>query len=121
MLRASALRAFLAVALLAAVLAVLPASAQDLASFEKRTTVHTLDNGWTFVLVQRPVAPVFSFATFVDVGSAQEVPGITGLAHMFEHMAFKGTPEHRHHRLRRPRRRRSSPWRPPTRRGRRRA
>jgi predicted Zn-dependent peptidase len=26
------------------------------------------------------------------VGSAQEVPGITGLAHMFEHMAFKGTP-----------------------------
>jgi predicted Zn-dependent peptidase len=26
-----------------------------------------------------------------DVGSAQEVPGITGLAHMFEHMAFKGT------------------------------
>jgi predicted Zn-dependent peptidase len=37
------------------------------------------------------VAPVFSFATIVDVGSAQEVPGITGLAHMFEHMAFKGT------------------------------
>jgi predicted Zn-dependent peptidase len=27
----------------------------------------------------------------VNVGSAQEVPGITGLAHMFEHMAFKGT------------------------------
>jgi len=33
-----------------------------------------------------------SFATIADVGSAQEVPGITGLAHMFEHMAFKGTP-----------------------------
>ena len=31
-------------------------------------------------------------ATRVDVGSAQEVPGITGFAHMFEHMAFKGTP-----------------------------
>lgn len=29
----------------------------------------------------------------VDVGSAQEVPGITGLAHMFEHVAFKGTPK----------------------------
>ncbi len=36
---------------------------------------------------------MFSFATVVNVGSAQEVPGITGLAHMFEHMAFKGTPE----------------------------
>lgn len=90
-LRASALRSFLAVLLLAAAALAAPATAQDLASFEERTTVHTLDNGWTFILVERPVAPVFSFATYVNVGSAQEVPGITGLAHMFEHMAFKGT------------------------------
>lgn len=91
-LRASALRTFLtALALVAAVAVTAPAAAQDLASFEERTTVHTLDNGWTFILVERPVAPVFSFATYVNVGSAQEVPGITGLAHMFEHMAFKGT------------------------------
>jgi len=68
------------------------AASQDLASFEKNLTVHVLDNGWTFIILERPVAPVFSFATQVDVGSAQEVPGITGLAHMFEHMAFKGTP-----------------------------
>ena len=65
---------------------------QDLASFEKDLTVHVLENGWTFLILERPVAPVFSFATQVDVGAAQEVPGITGLAHMFEHMAFKGTP-----------------------------
>ncbi|MBI1940930.1 MAG: insulinase family protein, partial [Acidobacteria bacterium] len=38
-----------------------------------------------------PEAPVFSFFTHVNVGSVQEDPGITGLAHMFEHMAFKGT------------------------------
>ncbi len=76
---------------LIALLAV-PAMAQDLASFEERTSTHVLDNGWTFVIVNRPVAPVFSYATFADVGGAQEVPGITGLAHMFEHMAFKGTP-----------------------------
>ena len=63
-------------------------AAQDLAGFEERTTLHRLDNGWTFVIVE----PVFSFATLVNVGAAQEVPGITGLAHMFEHMAFKGTP-----------------------------
>jgi len=66
--------------------------AQDLASFEARTTVHKLNNGWTFVILERDVAPVFSFSTYVDAGSVQEVPGITGLAHMFEHMAFKGTP-----------------------------
>jgi len=87
--------AVLALALLPALaLATLPppARAQDLASFEAKTTVHTLANGWTFIIVERPVAPVFSFATLVDVGGAQEVPGITGIAHMFEHMAFKGTP-----------------------------
>src|ERR1700755_756739 len=67
------------------------ASAQDLASFEKRTTVRTLPNGLTIVIMERPEAPVFSYTTFVNAGSAQEVPGITGLAHMFEHMAFKGT------------------------------
>jgi predicted Zn-dependent peptidase len=65
---------------------------QDLASFEKRVTQHTLDNGWTFIIVERPVAPVFAFMTRVNVGSAQEITGQTGLAHMFEHMAFKGTP-----------------------------
>src|ERR1700710_1936585 len=82
------IRKLLAAALL---LAALPAAAQDLKSFEAKTTVHVLKNGWTFLLVERPEAPVFSFFTLADVGSAQEVPGITGLAHMFEHMAFKGT------------------------------
>src|ERR1051325_3070146 len=67
--------------------------AQDIASFEKRITVKKLANGLTIVLMERPEAPVFSFYTRVDVGSVQEVLGITGLAHMFEHMAFKGTHE----------------------------
>jgi predicted Zn-dependent peptidase len=76
----------------AAVLALAaPARAQDLASFEKRITVKRLDNGLTAIVCERSIAPVFSFFTHVDVGAAQEVPGITGLAHMFEHMAFKGT------------------------------
>lgn len=66
-------------------------SAQDLASFEKRTTVKKLDNGLTVIVLERPEAPVFSFATLVDVGAAQDTPGNTGLAHMFEHEAFKGT------------------------------
>ncbi len=67
-------------------------SAQNLESFEKRVTQHTLKNGWTFIIVERPVAPVFAFMTRVNVGAAQEGAGVTGLAHMFEHMAFKGTP-----------------------------
>jgi predicted Zn-dependent peptidase len=66
-------------------------TAQDLASFEKRTTVKKLPNGLTLVISERPEAPVFSFFTQVDVGSAQDPQGETGLAHMFEHMAFKGT------------------------------
>lgn len=82
-------RAAWAVVLLVGLPALL--AAQDLASFEKRVTTRTLDNGLTVIVVERPVAPVFSFFTHVDVGSDREVPGITGLAHMFEHMAFKGT------------------------------
>ncbi len=66
-------------------------SAQDIASFEKRITTKKLANGLTVIIMERPEAPVFSFFTHVDAGSAQEVQGITGLAHMFEHMAFKGT------------------------------
>jgi predicted Zn-dependent peptidase len=66
--------------------------AQDLASFEKRVTVKKLPNGLTAVVCQRAdSAPVFSFFTNVDTGSAQDPMGKTGLAHMFEHMAFKGT------------------------------
>jgi len=68
-----------------------PAPAQDLAAFEKKVSVRTLANGLTLVVCERPEAPVFSFFTHVDVGGDREVPGITGLAHMFEHMAFKGT------------------------------
>lgn len=67
------------------------AAAQDLASFEKRVTVKTLANGLTILICERPEAPVFSFFTHVDVGAAQEDTGKSGLAHMFEHMAFKGT------------------------------
>src|SRR6184192_4853828 len=67
------------------------AAAQDLASFEKRITVKKLNNGLTAIICERPEAPVFSFFTHVDAGSVQDPMGKTGLAHMFEHMAFKGT------------------------------
>ena len=65
--------------------------AQDVAAFEKHVTVKKLANGLTVVICERTEAPVFSFFTHVDTGSTQEEVGQSGLAHMFEHMAFKGT------------------------------
>src|SRR5205809_2210871 len=67
-------------------------AAQDLASFQKRVVVKKLPNGLTAIVCDRPdTAPVFSFYTNVDAGSVQDPMGKTGLAHMFEHEAFKGT------------------------------
>src|ERR1700744_5830990 len=71
----------------------LAAKSQDLASFEKRTTVKVLPNGLTLIVCERPEAPVFSFYTLVDAGSADDPQGASGIAHMFEHMAFKGSTE----------------------------
>jgi predicted Zn-dependent peptidase len=66
-------------------------SAQDLREFEKRVTEFTLPNGLHFIVLERHEAPVVSFHTYVNAGSVDDPKGKTGLAHMFEHMAFKGT------------------------------
>jgi len=84
------IRSLIATPLLSVLLSVLVA-AQDMASFEKRITVNKLPNGLTVVILERPEAPVFSFFIHVDAGSTQDPLGKTGLAHMMEHMAFKGT------------------------------
>src|SRR6516225_12222737 len=67
------------------------AFAQDLKEFEKRVTEFTLPNGLHFIVLERHEAPVVSFHTYVNAGSVDDPKGRTGLAHMFEHMAFKGT------------------------------
>src|SRR5882672_8784063 len=61
-------------------------------TFEKKVTEFTLPNGLHFIVIERHDAPVISFHTYVNVGSVDDPGGQTGLAHMFEHMAFKGTP-----------------------------
>ena len=53
---------------------------------------HRLGNGMKWLIVERPEAPVFTGFIRVRAGGADEEPGYTGLAHLFEHMAFKGTP-----------------------------
>ena len=67
--------------------------AQDLKSFEQRITTKVLPNGLTILICERPEAPVFSYSTFVDAGDVNDPSGESGLAHMFEHLAFKGTNE----------------------------
>ncbi|MBI5136368.1 MAG: insulinase family protein [Nitrospirae bacterium] len=52
---------------------------------------HVLDNGLTLLMVERHQAPVISSVITYRVGSADEPSGATGIAHLFEHMAFKGT------------------------------
>jgi predicted Zn-dependent peptidase len=77
---------------LLALLAPLSAPAQNLKEFEKKVTEFTLSNGLHFIVIERHEAPVVSFNTYVNAGSIDDPAGQTGLAHMFEHMAFKGTP-----------------------------
>jgi len=72
-----------------AIAASLPA--QNLQEFAKHVTEFTLPNGMHFIVLERHEAPVVSFHTYVNAGSVDDPKGMTGLAHMFEHMAFKGT------------------------------
>ena len=68
-----------------------PAQSEGYRDLEKTVVEHTLPNGHTFLMVNRSTAPVFSFCTLVHAGAVDEQYGIGGIAHMMEHMAFKGT------------------------------
>ncbi len=50
-----------------------------------------LSNGLTVLCLYNKIAPVFSYQTWYNVGSRDEVPGLSGIAHLFEHMMFKET------------------------------
>ncbi len=68
-------------------------AAQSLQDFEKKVTEFALPNGMRFLIIERHGAPVVSFNTYVNAGSVDDPSGQSGIAHMFEHMAFKGTPQ----------------------------
>jgi zinc protease len=55
------------------------------------TQKHQLGNGLTVLLRESRRAPVTTFWVWYRVGSRDEVPGITGIAHWAEHMLFKGS------------------------------
>ncbi|MFN7685660.1 MAG: M16 family metallopeptidase [Oligoflexia bacterium] len=48
-------------------------------------------NGLRLLVIPDDSSPTFAYQTWFDVGSRDEEPGKTGLAHLFEHMMFKGT------------------------------
>src|SRR6267378_2191584 len=51
-----------------------------------------LANGMRVLMVERHDEPRITGGWVAHVGSSNERPGITGIAHLFEHMMFKGTP-----------------------------
>src|SRR6266850_2542198 len=65
----------------------LPVAAQKVPVVEKH-----LSNGMRLLMVERHDEPNIAGGWVAHVGSSNERPGITGIAHLFEHMMFKGTP-----------------------------
>jgi len=63
-----------------------PAAAQNIDAKEYR-----LDNGMQVLMVERHESPTIMTAIVARVGSANEMTGMTGISHLFEHMMFKGT------------------------------
>jgi predicted Zn-dependent peptidase len=61
------------------------------AGLAERVIEHRLANGLTVLLVERHQSPVVSVNLTFGVGGVNEHNGITGVAHLYEHMAFKGT------------------------------
>src|SRR5690606_5850401 len=54
-----------------------------------------LDNGMEVVVIPDHRAPVVTHMVWYKVGSADEPPGKSGIAHFFEHLMFKGTVSHK--------------------------
>jgi zinc protease len=51
---------------------------------------YKLDNGLTVLLHEDHSVPLISYQTWFRVGSKDETPGLTGMAHLFEHLMFRG-------------------------------
>ncbi len=76
-----------ALALGLALAAPLPAAAQVF-----NPTTYQLANGMQVVVVENHRAPIVSHMVWYKVGAADEPPGKSGIAHLLEHLMFKGTP-----------------------------
>src|SRR5687767_2198109 len=70
-----------------------PAAAQAGAAAPAKVEQFTLPNGMTVIVKPDRRAPTAIQLLYVRVGSMDEVDGASGLAHVLEHMMFKGTAE----------------------------
>jgi predicted Zn-dependent peptidase len=66
-------------------------SGAETPNLAERVVEHRLSNGMTVLMVERHQTPVVSINLTFGVGGMNEQVGQTGLAHLYEHMAFKGT------------------------------
>ena len=78
------------------------AAAGEMADLESRVSEETLPNGMRVIVLPRHQSPTVSLSMQFRVGAAQEAEGASGLAHLLEHMMFKGTRDARHAGLWRP-------------------
>ncbi len=67
-------------------------SVQAQASLEARVREHKLANGMKFLLVERHESPTVAMYLRFKAGGVDEWTGVSGTAHLLEHMLFKGTP-----------------------------
>lgn len=63
----------------------------DMSGLAERVIEHQLSNGMKVLMVERHQTPVVSINLTFGVGGMNEHTGRTGVAHLYEHMAFKGT------------------------------
>ena len=86
------IRAWLLIFLMISILPLKHLDGSPAFGFLQRTvTKFTLSNGLTVIVVERNHFPVTTFVTVAKVGSVDDPAHKSGLAHMQEHMAFKGT------------------------------
>ncbi|RKX26552.1 MAG: insulinase family protein, partial [Candidatus Zixiibacteriota bacterium] len=72
-------------------LATVTVSAFDFSELENSVSEYTLKNGLKVLIMERHDAPVVTCLTYANVGASDDPKEYTGMAHMLEHMAFKGT------------------------------
>ena len=86
MLKRNIFKIILAAWAVALSLVALPSAAQKVPVTER-----FLSNGLKVLLVERDDEPTVSGGWVARVGSSNERPGMTGIAHLFEHMMFQGS------------------------------
>jgi zinc protease len=74
-----------------ALLAVPISAFAEITHFDEQVSTFDLDNGMEVVVIEDHRAPVVVHMMWYRAGSADEQPGVSGVAHFLEHLLFKAT------------------------------